>query len=125
MLDATTGTAFFGKSWRGTRSGSGKLDVLGQEIAHQFVAGGAGAAAHHHGDDVAIVALHVGDEVESGRARVAGLDAVDAVDRAKQPVVVADRGALPVERAGREVRIVFREAFLDGETEQRHIARAW
>ena len=40
-------------------------------------------AAEHDGDDVAIAALHRGDEVEAGRAGVAGLDAVDALRRGR------------------------------------------
>ena len=49
------------------------------------------AAAEHDGDQIAVAAVHRGDEVEAGGAGVAGLDAVDAFDAAEQPIVVADR----------------------------------
>ena len=67
----------------------GLRQIVGDQLAHMRVAAGGGLAAHHDGDDVPAVALDVGDEVEAGGARVAGLDAVDALDRAEQAVVVA------------------------------------
>ena len=47
------------------------------------------AAAEHHGDDVAVAAVHRGDQIEARGADVAGLDAVDAFDAAEQMIVVA------------------------------------
>ena len=58
---------------------------------------GAGAAAHHDGDQRPPVAMHRRHEVEAGGAGVAGLDAVDAVDAAEQVIVVADDLAVVVE----------------------------
>ena len=60
---------------------------------------GAGNAAHHHRDQRPPVAMHGGQQVEAGAARVAGLDAVDAVDAAEQMVVVADHLAVVGELA--------------------------
>ena len=44
----------------------------------------------HDRDQRPAVAVHGGQQVEARGARVAGLDAVDAVDPAEQVVVVAD-----------------------------------
>ena len=82
------------------------------------VAAAGAAAAEHDGDEVAIAAVHRGDEVEAGRADVAGLDAVDAFDAPEQAIVVADRLAAEGERAGREILVIAREAFLDGAPER-------
>ena len=67
--------------------------------------------------------MHRGDEVEAGRAGVAGLDAVDAFDLAEQVIVVADRLAVIDEGRRREIVVVAREALLDGAAEQRLVAR--
>ncbi|MHC2405926.1 hypothetical protein ACVMGC_010470 [Bradyrhizobium barranii subsp. barranii] len=54
---------------------------------------------------------------------VAGLDAVDALDAAEQVVMVADRLSAPIERRGREITVVAREALLDGAAERGLVAR--
>ena len=51
-------------------------------------------AADDYRDDVAAVAMHRGEEVEAGRLRKSGLDAVDAVDGAEEVVVIAHRLAV-------------------------------
>ena len=97
--------------------------MLGEQIAHDGVAGAAAASTHHDADDVAVASLHRGDEVEAGGAGVTGLDAVHALDTAEQLVVVADRAAFVIERFGGEVTIVFWEAVLNSAAEGRLIAR--
>ncbi len=64
--------------------------MLAEQLAHARVAAAGAAAAHHDGDDVAVAAVHRGDEIEAGGADIAGLDAVDAFDAAEQPIVIAD-----------------------------------
>ena len=81
------------------------------------------AAAEHDGDDVAVVAVHRGHEIEAGGAGVAGLDAVDAVDAAEQVIVIADRLAAEDEGPRREIAVVFRKALLDGAAEDGLVAR--
>ena len=87
----------------------GGRQVVGDELAHLGVAAGGGLAAHHDGDDVPAVALDVGDEVEAGGAGIAGLDAVDAFDRAEQTIVIAMADARIGEGAYAEISIVGRE----------------
>ena len=70
-------------------------------------------AAHDDRHDVATAAVHRGDEIEAGGAGVAGLDAVDAFHAPEQTVVIADPPAAEAEGAGREIRVVAREALLD------------
>ena len=59
-------------------------DLVADQLAHARVAAAGAAAAQHHGDEVAVAAVHRGHEVEAGGADVAGLDAVDAFDAAEQ-----------------------------------------
>jgi hypothetical protein len=101
----------------------GLVKVLGQQAAHDGVAGAAAAAAHHDADEVTIAAPQIGDEVEAGGARVAGLDAVDTFDAAEQVVVAMDGMAVEIERLGGEVAIIAREAVLDGPGQRRLVAR--
>ncbi len=84
---------------------------------------GAGAAAHHHRDQRASVAMHGGQQIEAGGAGVAGLDAVDAVDAAEQVIVVADHLAVVVELVRREIVEVFGKALLQRAAEHGQVAR--
>src|ERR1051326_6199980 len=71
-----------------------------------------------------VAAAHRGYEIEAGRARVAGLDAVDALDVAEQLVVIADGMTAINKNVGREVPVVAREAILYGAAKRRLIARS-
>ena len=93
------------------------------QLAHARIAAAGAAAAEDRGHEIAISPVQRGDEVEAGGIDVAGLDAVHAFDASKQAIVVADRVAAEGERAGREIGIIAREAFLDGAPEGRLIAR--
>ena len=95
----------------------------GDQLAHARVAGPARTAAEHDGDDAARAALDRGDEIEARGARIAGLDAVHALDPAEQVVVVAHGAAAIDEAREREVAVVLREALLDRDAEQRLVAR--
>ena len=64
-----------------------------------------------------------GQEVEARRVGEAGLDAVDALDAAEQPVVVADHLAGILERAGAEIAVELGEALLDRAPEDHEVAR--
>ena len=64
--------------------------MVGDQILHDPVAPRRAAAAHDDRDQRPPVAMDRGQEIESGRPGVAGLDSVDAVDAAEQMIVVAD-----------------------------------
>ena len=85
------------------RAGRGLAIWSSIRILHDAVAHPRCAAAHHHGDQRAAVAMHGRQEIEPGGPRVAGLDSVDAVDAAEQVIVIADDLAGVVELSGREV----------------------
>src|SRR4030095_11354881 len=73
---------------------------------------------------MAVAVAHRAHEIEAGRVGVAGLDAVNAFDAAKQAVVIANCIALVNKGRGAEVAIVTREAILDRAAERSLIARA-
>ena len=81
------------------------------------------AAAEHHHDQVAFVAVQVDRDVEAGGADEAGLDSVDAGDAAEQMVVVAHAVAVPHEMADREEVEVLRETILQRAGEDGLVAR--
>ena len=72
------GTGVRHEQRRRARTARRLRQIFGDQLAHMRIAARRGLAAHHDGDDVAAVAHDVGDEVEAGRAGVAGLDPVDA-----------------------------------------------
>ena len=80
-------------------------------------------AAEHHGDDIAAVAVHRGDEIEARGSGISRFDAVDAADHAQQVVVIAHRHAVVDELFRGEVSVIVREALLDGAPEQGLVAR--
>ena len=98
-------------------------DLLGDEVAHTRVAARTAAAAHDHGHEITSAAVHGGHQIESRRADISGLDAVDAVHLPEQMVVVGNRLAAEGERADGEIFVVAREALLDGAPENGLIAR--
>ena len=69
--------------------GGGLAHHARQDITHVRVACARGLAAKDGGNHVLAVALHGGDEVEPGCARVAGLDAFGAGIVEQQRVVIA------------------------------------
>ena len=108
------------------RSGSfdrGDVDVAFDQAKHARIASAGCAAAEDDRNDMMVGAAYRRDDVESGLVDVTGLDAVDAVDRAEQMVMVADRIAAIVERARGEIAIVIRKAILDRPAKRRLIAR--
>ena len=92
-------------------------------VGHVVVAGAAGLAAHHDGDDAALAVAHRRNEVEAGGAGVAGLDAVDALDAAEQAVVVGHALAAIGEGARREVPVILRKMLAQREAEDGEVAR--
>ena len=82
LLPGHSAAAPPGRDWRrsGRRSGI-------QQMHHFQVAAHRGAPAHHHADDMVVAARHRTDKIESGRAGIAGLDAVGAVIAADQIVM--------------------------------------
>ena len=97
--------------------------MVGDQVLHDPVARAGGAAAHDDRDQRPSVAMDRGQEIEAGRSRVTGLDAVDAVDPAEQMIVIADDLAVEIELGGREVVEVAREALLERAPEDRQIVR--
>src|SRR5690606_32626748 len=79
------------------------------ETGHLVVAGTAGLAAHDDGDKQAAVALYRGNQVETGGPRVAGLDAVDALDAAEQAVVTVDAALAVFEGTHGKIIIILRK----------------
>ena len=112
-----------GDHHRRMAAGRGPGQVGEHEIGHDLVAGGAGTAAEHDGDDLVAVRLGGGHQVEAGGAGIARLDAVDALDLAEQAVMAADRAAAVLEGARLEEREIARETLLDGTGEDGQIAR--
>src|SRR5258705_11088119 len=72
---------------------------------------------------MAVAPAHRGHEIEAGGARVPGLDSINALDIAKQAIVVADRMTAVVERHCREIAVIARETVLDGAAQRRLIPR--
>jgi len=81
------------------------------------------AAAENHGQEITIVAMHRGHDIETGGRDIAGLDAVDAVDAAQRRLWLPIDSPRKLERAGREIFVIAREAFLDGAAQKGLIAR--
>ena len=82
-----------------------------------------GAAAEHHRDEVTIVALDRGDDIEAGIMDVAGLDAVDAGNAAEQMIVVAHLLAAELESPRGEVAVILWKAVVDGSPDDGLVAR--
>src|SRR4029077_3811432 len=94
--------------------GRGFFEVFGKQAAHGGVTRTTAAASHHHADQMAVAPAHRGHEIEAGGARVPGLDSINALDIAKQAIVVADRMTAVVERHRREIAVIARKTVLDG-----------
>ena len=101
---------------------SGFFHVVRKQVAHDGVARTAAPAAQHHADQVAVATAHRGYEIEAGRMRVTGLDAIDPFDLAQEAIMVADRLAVIVESGHREVAVISRKAILNGATQRGLIA---
>ena len=101
----------------------GNIDVVVDQASHPSVARISSAAAEYDCHDITIGAANRRDDVESGVANITRLDAVDAVNGAKQMIVVSDRFAAVIERPRREIVIVIRKAILNGTAENSLIAR--
>ncbi len=106
----------------GAGAGIGAGEVGVDQLPHAGVTGAAGAAAHHHGDDLALAAAGRGQEIEARRANIARLDAVDAFDAAEKPVVVAEVHPAIGEGIGLEVAEIGRIVVLDGAAEGGEVA---
>ena len=100
--------------WRRRAFDGGDIDVVVDQAAHQRIARIGGAAAEHHRDEVTIVALDRGDDIEAGIMDVTGLDAVDAGNAAEQVIVVAHLLAAELESPRGEVVVILRKAVVDG-----------
>src|SRR6185312_1418853 len=109
-------------STRGSRGDRTRHCVV-DEVFDVRVAGARGASAEHDRDDVAIAAVHRGDDVEAGFVDIAGLDAVNTGDIAEQMIMSAYRAAAEIEAAGREIMEVLREAVAQRASDDRLIAR--
>ncbi len=107
---------------RGAR-GRGVADMFVDQAAHFRIAHPRGAAAEHHGDEMALGAMEVDHDVEAGIADIAGLHAVDAGHAPEQVVVVAHRPPVPDEAADREEMEILRETVLQGAGEDGLVAR--
>ena len=97
--------------------------ILSEQVAHDGIARAAAAAPHDHAHQMAVAPAHRCHEIEAGRAGVAGLDSVNALDGAEQMIVVADRMAAKGERHRRKVAIIAGKAVLNGAA-KRSIDRA-
>ena len=93
------------------------------QLAHARVARESRVAAEDDGNEISPVAVNRSHEIEAGIARVSGLDAVNAGDRAQEMVVIAHRRAVIDESGRREIPVVARKAIRDRAPEQRQIAR--
>src|SRR5207237_1405336 len=82
-------------------------------LARSRVAAAGAAAAQDHGDDVAVSPMHRSDQIESGSADIAGLDAVHALHSPKQVIVIADPLSAERKRAGGKIFVIAGEAFLN------------
>ena len=74
---------------RGSALDRSNVDVVVDQASYPGVARICRAAAEDDCHEMVIGASHRGDDVEAGVMYVAGLDAVDAVDDAKQVIVVS------------------------------------
>ncbi len=92
------------------------------QAAHARVALAARTTSQHDRNNLTLASLDRGHEVEPGRVRKAGLDAVDPLHPPEQVVVVAHRAALVDEARGREVAVVARKTLLDSKAKQSLVA---
>ncbi len=79
--------------------------------------------AHDDADEATVVALRRGGEIEAGRVDVTGLDAVHALERVHQMIVIGVNGAVIDEFAGGEIVVVVREIAIKRSCQRREIAR--
>src|SRR6516162_7565071 len=100
------------------------FDIGFDQLLHARIAASGGGASEHHSNKVATVAVNRGDQVVPGGLGVTSLYAVNPLDTAEQPVVIADGLAVKAEGTGLEIRIVARKAFLDGAPESGLIPRS-
>src|SRR5690606_17583709 len=87
-----------------------------------LVAAAAGAAAHDNGDNAAAACLDGCHQIEAGGADITRLDAIDALDAAKQPVVIAVSATFVGKGAGREIIVVTAMMLAQRDAEPGHVA---
>ncbi|MBB3771127.1 hypothetical protein FHS55_001726 [Angulomicrobium tetraedrale] len=104
-------------------AGIGAGQGVVEQLHHPVVARAGAGAAHHDRYDVVAFMLDAGQQVEARGCGIAGLDAIHALDPTEHAVVAGNGDAAIDEAAGGEIRVIAREALLDGAAESGEVAR--